>query len=51
MSEVIAAAKASSIKGEILKMFRNGQELRQYVLVVDGAPCVWKIRAFAHEHA
>ena len=50
-SDVIALAKEQKIGAKLLKRFSNGQELREYVVKVDGIVITRKIGAFPHEHA
>ncbi len=50
-SQVIQAARAAGITGALVRIFSNGQELRHYMLTINGEPHDWKIRAFPHEHA
>lgn len=51
-NQVLQVAKSLGIKGQFVKSFRNGQELREYT--VPRAPGVMysaKIRALPSEHA
>jgi len=50
-TEIIAMAKRQNVQTKLVKRFRNGQELRQYQVMVDGVFLTRKIGAFAHEHA
>ncbi len=45
---VVKVSKELGLKGEFLKSFRNGQELRKYTMPNGD---VYKIRAFAQDHA
>lgn len=49
--EIIAMAKRQNVQTKLVKKFRNGQELREYQVMVDGVFITRKIGAFAHEHA
>ena len=50
-SAFLAEAKEQGAKGELIKRFRNGQELREYIAVFKGVPAPLRIRAFPGEQA
>lgn len=49
--EIINMAKEQNVQTKLVKKFRNGQELREYQVMVGGVFLTRKIGAFAHEHA